>query len=63
MRKADKEMHRKGYLVLPPRFRSMEKLTLRAEKIVLQLGRKDIQKTLSRIGLEGDLEKRSLTAT
>jgi len=39
MRKADKEMHRRGYPVLPPRFESMEKLTLRAAKLTLQLQR------------------------
>jgi len=37
MRNADKEMRRKGYPVLPTRFRSMEKLTLRAQEIALQL--------------------------
>jgi len=42
MRKADKEMHRKGYPVLPPRFRSMEKLTLRATRITLQLRREGL---------------------
>jgi len=40
MREADIEMHRKGYTVLPPRFRSMEKLTFRASKITLELQRK-----------------------
>ena len=42
MRKADKEMRKKGYPVLPPRFRSMEKLALRASKITLQLKRKGL---------------------
>ncbi len=37
MRKADREMHRKGYPVLPPRFRSMRNLTLRAANIAFQL--------------------------
>lgn len=37
MRRADKEMHRKGYAVLPPRFKSMKKLSLRAANLVLQL--------------------------
>ena len=33
MRKADKEMQKHGYPVLPPRFPAMEKLTLRAIEI------------------------------
>jgi predicted nuclease with RNAse H fold len=37
MREADGEMQGKGYPVLPPRFRFMEKLTLRAEKIALKI--------------------------
>ena len=36
-RKADKEMHRRGYPVFPPRFPAMEKLTLRAMKITQQI--------------------------
>jgi len=36
-RKADREMHKKGYPVLPPRFRTMEKLTLRAIKLKQQI--------------------------
>jgi len=32
-RKADKQMHERGYPVLPPRFPAMEKLTLRAIEI------------------------------
>jgi len=33
MRKADREMHKRGYPVFPPRFRIMEKLTVRAIKL------------------------------
>ena len=33
MRKADMQMHKLGYPVFPPRFRAMEKLTLRAIEI------------------------------
>lgn len=42
MRRVDKDMHKKGYPVLPPRFRSMRKLTLRAEKMALQLRKEGI---------------------
>jgi hypothetical protein len=37
MRKADREMHRHGYPVFPPRFPAMEKLTLRAMKLTQQI--------------------------
>jgi len=40
MRKADKEMHKRGYPVFPPRFPAMEKLTLRAIRIVKELTRR-----------------------
>lgn len=43
MREADKEMHRKGYHVLPPRFKSMEKLTLRASRIARQLRNEGVE--------------------
>ena len=43
MREADKEMHRKGYHVLPPRFKSMEKLTLRASSIARQLRKEGVE--------------------
>jgi len=39
MRKSDREMHRRGYPVFPPRFPAMEKLTLRARKITQQIKR------------------------
>jgi len=42
MRKADKEMHRRGYPVFPPRFPAMEKLTLRAMKITQQIKREEL---------------------
>lgn len=41
MRKADREMHRRGYPVFPPRFPAMEKLTLRARKITQQIKREE----------------------
>jgi len=37
MRKADREMHRRGYRVLPPLFPSMKSLTKRAVKIARKL--------------------------
>jgi hypothetical protein len=40
MRKADKEMQKRGYPVFPPRFPAMEKLTLRAIRIVRELTRR-----------------------
>jgi len=40
MRKADREMHKRGYPVLPPRFPAMEKLTLRAIRIVQEIKRR-----------------------
>ncbi|RLI47072.1 hypothetical protein DRO69_01595 [Candidatus Bathyarchaeota archaeon] len=40
MRKADKEMQKQGYPVFPPQFPAMEKLTLRAIRIVKELRRK-----------------------
>jgi len=42
MRKADREMHRRGYPVFPPRFPAMEKLTLRAIEITRQIKRKEL---------------------
>ena len=42
MRKADKEMYRRGYPVFPPRFPAMEKLTLRAMKIIQQIKRDEL---------------------
>ena len=42
MRKADKEMYRRGYPVFPPRFPAMEKLTLRAMKIIQQIKREKL---------------------
>jgi len=47
MRKANREMLRKGYPALPPRFRPMEKLTVRAAaKITLQLQREKTSQEL-----------------
>jgi len=40
MRKADREMHKRGYPVFPPRFPAMEKLTLRAIRIVQEIKRR-----------------------
>ena len=37
MRKADREMCKRGYPVFPPRFPAMEKLTLRAIRIVQEI--------------------------
>ena len=37
MRGADREMYKRGYPVFPPRFPSMEKLTLRAMKIAKEI--------------------------
>ncbi len=37
MRKADREMRKRGYLVFPPRFPAMEKLTIRAIRIVQEI--------------------------
>ena len=42
MRKSDREMHRRGYPVFPPRFLTMEKLALRARKITQQIKREEI---------------------
>jgi len=42
MRKADREMHRRGYPVFPPRFPAMEKLTLRAMKITQEITKDDL---------------------
>jgi len=42
MRKLDKEMHRRGYPVFPPRFPAMEKLTLRARKITQQIKKEEL---------------------
>jgi predicted nuclease with RNAse H fold len=86
MRKVDREMHKRGYPVFPIRFPAMEKLTLRAIRMVQEITRrgfnvievhptstrkalkmptkdwKKIQTILIRIGLEGDLKTRALTA-
>jgi len=40
MRKADREMHKRGYPVFPPRFPAMEKLTLRAVRVVQEIKRR-----------------------
>jgi len=40
MRGADREMYKRGYSVFPPRFPSMEKLTLRAMKIAQEIARR-----------------------
>jgi len=37
MRKADRDMHKRSFPVFPPRFRTMEKLTLRAIKLVQEM--------------------------
>ncbi|KPV64556.1 MAG: hypothetical protein AOA66_0089 [Candidatus Bathyarchaeota archaeon BA2] len=42
MRKTDREMHRHGYPVFPPRVPAMEKLTLRARKITQQIKKEEI---------------------
>lgn len=42
MRKADREMYRRGYPVFPPRFPAMEQLTLRARKITQQIKRGEL---------------------
>ena len=42
MRKADREMYRRGYPVFPPRFSAMKKLTLRARKITQQIKREEL---------------------
>jgi len=39
MRKADRAMHKRGYPVFPPRFPAMEKLTLRAVRMVQEITR------------------------
>jgi predicted nuclease with RNAse H fold len=41
IRKSDREMHRRGYPVFPPRFPAMEKLTLRAMEITQQIKREE----------------------
>ena len=41
IRKADREMYRRGYPVFPPRFPAMEKLTLRAMEITQQIKREE----------------------
>jgi len=40
MRKAEREMYKRGYPVFPPRFPAMEKLTLRAIRIVQEIKRR-----------------------
>jgi predicted nuclease with RNAse H fold len=86
LRKADRDMYKRGYPVFPPRFPAMEKLTLRAIRMVQEITRrginvievhptstrkalkmptkdwKKIQTIFLRIGLEGDLKTRALTA-
>lgn len=42
MRKADREMHKRGYPVFPPRFPAMEKLTLRAVRMVQEIQRRGL---------------------
>jgi predicted nuclease with RNAse H fold len=42
MREADREMHRLGYPVFPPRFKSMKSLTLRAVRITKKLKERTI---------------------
>ena len=42
VRKADREMYRRGYPVFPPRFPAMEKLTLRAMKITKEITKDDL---------------------
>jgi hypothetical protein len=42
MREADREMHRLGYPVFPPRFRAMKTLTLRAIRITKKLKEREI---------------------
>jgi predicted nuclease with RNAse H fold len=42
MREADKQMHKIGYRVFPPRFRAMKSLTLRAVKIAKRLKERKI---------------------
>lgn len=43
MRKTDKEMQKRGYPVFPPRFPAMEKLTLRAIKIMRELTKRQLK--------------------
>ena len=86
MRKADRDMYKRGYPVFPPRFPAMEKLTLRAIRMVQEITKrginvievhptstrkalkmptkdwKKIQTIFIRIGLEGNLKTRTLTA-
>ena len=40
MRKSDREMRKRGYPVFPPRFPAMEKLTLRAIRMVQEITRR-----------------------
>jgi predicted nuclease with RNAse H fold len=42
MREADKQMHKMGYRVFPPRFKAMKSLTLRAMKIAKRLKERKI---------------------
>jgi predicted nuclease with RNAse H fold len=42
LRQPDREMHKKGYPVFPPLFRTMEKLTLRAMKIKKEIEKEGI---------------------
>lgn len=43
MRHADREMHKQGYPVFPPRFPAMEKLTLRAIRLTQKIKREEIE--------------------
>ena len=42
LRKTDREMHKRGYHVFPPLFRTMEKLTIRAIKIAQEIKKEGI---------------------
>lgn len=43
IRSADRQMHKRGYPVFPPRFPAMEKLTLRAIKLTQKIKRKEFE--------------------
>jgi len=42
LRKTDREMHKQGYPVLPPLFRTMQKLTVRAMKMAKEIKKEGI---------------------
>jgi hypothetical protein len=42
LRKTDREMHKQGYPVFPPLFRTMEKLTLRAMKMAKEITKESV---------------------